>query len=247
MSLKGKQVLSYLVTLAVYCTLLPWKTALLIMGAIAFHESGHLWAAKKLGFESHGFFLFPFVGGVALSSGEVRNYKQKAFIAIMGPVWGAGLAFVSLLVFLLTKSTFIGQATYWMAFLNLFNLLPLSLMDGGQILESISYSLNKTVGLVTMAVSTLLAVVGLSYISPILGILVAFFGGSKIINDYRIWKLDRKSDFGRYGSIAHFPSAMNSKNLVMTTGAYLVTGVSLYTILRVMQNYGLNYLELFSK
>jgi Zn-dependent protease len=241
-----KQLLSYAVTFAIYASIIPWPAALILMGGIAFHEYGHLWAGKKLGFQSQGFYLIPFVGGLSITAGKIVRYTQKAFIAIMGPVWGAALALATYLLYLATGSPFIGQAALWMTFINFFNLAPLSFLDGGQILESIVYSINETVGLVVMSLSTLIAIPLLWHFNPMIAVMVGYFGGKAQFTAYHEWKA-RKA----MGSMARYvntrPQSMNWKWLSITIGSYLLLAAGLFMLMHQIDSHSLNMSDLFKR
>jgi hypothetical protein len=83
-----------LATLSGYSAIYTWKFALLIMLAVGWHESGHVWAMKKMGFKTKGFYFLPFLGGVAVQEDEYKSYGQNVFVAMMGPIWGTVLAFL---------------------------------------------------------------------------------------------------------------------------------------------------------
>ena len=51
-----------------YAILFSWKFALLLMIAVGWHESGHVWAMKKMGIKTKGFYFIPFVGGAAVAN-----------------------------------------------------------------------------------------------------------------------------------------------------------------------------------
>lgn len=215
-----KQLLSYAVTFAIYASIINWQVALILMIGIGFHECGHLWAAKRLGFNNQGFYLFPFVGGIALTEGNYRRYSQKAFVAIMGPVFGLVLTAVAFGVFLLTGNLVIGQAASWMALINLFNLIPLSQSDGGQILESITFSYSEKIGVILMGISTVVAVVWLITIAPVLACLVAIFGGQYLVQVYKNYQLRAKG----YGyMLTPLPKPQNRKELTYTILSYVGT------------------------
>jgi Zn-dependent protease len=241
-----KQLLSYAITFAVYASIIPWPAALILMGGIAFHEYGHLWAGKKLGFQSQGFYFIPFVGGLSITAGTVRRYTQKAFIAIMGPVWGAALALATYLLYLKTGNNFIGGAALWMTFINLFNLAPLSFLDGGQILESIVYSINETFALVVMSLSTLVAVPLLWHFNPMLGMMVGFFGFQMQYKAYQDWKF-RKS----MGAAAYYanplPKAMDWKQIAFTLVCYVGLAAGLYFLMNQIGSHQLNMNSMFKE
>src|SRR5512142_2482919 len=90
-----KQVFSIFLTFIVYCLLVPWQAALLLVVAVGFHESSHLWAAHKMGLQTKGFYLVPFMGGVAFINGPYRTLGQQAFVVLAGPFGGGLLAAVT--------------------------------------------------------------------------------------------------------------------------------------------------------
>jgi Zn-dependent protease len=238
-----KQLLSYAFTFVVYASMMNWQVALILMIGVGFHECGHLWAAKRMGLPTGGFYLFPFVGGAALITDRYRRYSHQAFTVMMGPVAGMILAFACFGLFLLTGSPIIGTAALWMALLNLFNLLPLSQMDGGQILETITFSLNETVGVVLMGISTIAAVAFLMYMNPVLAILVVVFGGSYLYQTYKAWDMRRK---GLGYLLQPLPRAQTKKQITYTVLAYLGTAGLLSGLYFVLESvYGLTISGLF--
>lgn len=146
-------------TFASYAFLFTWKFALLVLIAIGFHESGHVWAMKKMGIKTKGFYFVPFLGGAAIAEDQYKTHGQQAFIAIMGPVWGFLLAVATYVVYLVTGNPLFAAVASWMALVNLFNLLPVNPLDGGQILRTITFSIHSTVGLIFLGFSLLAGIV----------------------------------------------------------------------------------------
>lgn len=143
---------------ATYAYLFTWKFALLIMIALAWHESGHVWAMKKMGIKTKGFYFIPFIGGAAVATERFKTYGQNSYIAIMGPAWGLALSAASFFVYLITQQPLFAAAASWMAMINLFNLLPIMPLDGGQLMRGIAFSINKGLGIAFLVVSWVLCV-----------------------------------------------------------------------------------------
>lgn len=161
-------------TFAGYATIFSWKFALIIMISLAFHESGHVWAMKKMGIATRGFYFIPFLGGAAIATEKYKTQGQHAFIAIMGPVWGALLALVVYGAYLFTGNPYFAVIAGWMAVLNLFNMLPVNPLDGGQILYTIATSIHKRLSIVVLFLSLGLSVY--LFIKLHLGLMVLLFG-----------------------------------------------------------------------
>lgn len=140
-------------TFASYAYLFTWKFALMVLLAIGFHESGHVWAMKKTGLKTKGFYFIPFLGGAAIASEPHKTHADQAFVAIMGPVWGFVLASVTYVAYLVTGNPLFAAVASWMALVNLFNLLPVNPLDGGQLMRTITFSVHGTIGLIFLGLS----------------------------------------------------------------------------------------------
>jgi Zn-dependent protease len=232
MSPSLKQIGSIIVTFLVYAFLVPpapnWAAAAMLVVGVGFHEMSHLWAAKHLGLRTKGFYLVPFMGGVAFIEGPYKRYSQQAFVVLLGPVGGGLLALVTAAAYYLTGLPFLAAAASWMCFLNLFNLLPLSFMDGGQLMDTVAYSLNRTLGMVLHVGSTLIAAVVLWHFNPVLTFLVCIFGGSSVLLEIRNWKAFREGKtYLCPDSYLYPPTALSKKQMAMTVAGWLSTVVIL--------------------
>lgn len=131
------------ITFILYSVVFTWKFAILLMFAIGWHESGHVWAMHKVGVGSIGFYYLPFLGGVSISKEKYLKLSDHIIVVIMGPIWGMLLACITWVTYLITNNPILGAAAWWQACLNLFNLLPIGMLDGGQIFKSILDSFHK--------------------------------------------------------------------------------------------------------
>lgn len=145
---KSVKFLLILASFAAYAFLMSWQASLVLVLAICCHEYGHVWAMRRRGVPTRGFYLIPFLGGLAVSSQPFGNRSEEAFIASMGPVFGlatAPLCFV--LAFLVTGAIpTAATITSFVVFVNLFNMLPIVPMDGGRILRACVASFNRQAG-----------------------------------------------------------------------------------------------------
>jgi len=125
--------------LAGWSIIFSWQFALVLIAVIMFHEYGHVWAMKKMGMKTKGFYLIPFVGGVAVGD-KAKTHWQQVFVAMMGPCFGLVMSIVFYLIYLATESHWIGLLASVSALVNIFNLLPVMPLDGGQVVKSIVFS-----------------------------------------------------------------------------------------------------------
>jgi Zn-dependent protease len=219
-------------TFLVYAMMIPpqpnWGAAAMLVVGVGFHELSHLWAAKKLGLKTRGFYLVPFMGGVAFIEGPYKRYSQQAFVVLLGPVGGGLLALATAGVYYLTGVPFLAAAATWMCYLNLFNLLPLSFMDGGQLMDTIAYSFNRTFGMVLHVISTAVAAVVLWYFNPVLAIIVTLLGGGSVFMEIRHWKAFREGKtYLCSDAYLNPPTSLSRKEMAMTALGWATTIVVL--------------------
>lgn len=237
-------------SLAGYAAIWNWKFGLLLMIAVGFHESGHVWAMKKMGIKTKGFYFLPFIGGAAIAEENYRTYGENAYIAIMGPVWGALMAWGAGALYWTTGNPMWAAAGAWMATLNLFNLLPITPLDGGQLMRAIAFSIHKNLGVLFLALSLLFAGAVMWKLHIGLFVLILAIGAAELFMEvrYRLrmakvragtldkWKLPSNHlDSTQEDGLKRYPDSMNKKQLALTVVAYAGTIAALIVLLFLMQ------------
>jgi len=124
---------SMLLSIWAYGTLWGLPFALGFVLLIFVHESGHALMMRRHGIPAGAPVFIPFVGAVIAMKGYPRNAWVEALVAIAGPVAGSAGAVACYLAGWLTGSGFWYALASTGFFLNLFNLLPISPLDGGRI------------------------------------------------------------------------------------------------------------------
>lgn len=123
---------SMLVTIGAYTAFYGFPYALGMTSLILIHESGHALVMKKLGIPFSPMVFVPFMGAAVAMKQRPKDAYEEALVAFGGPILGsvgalgfAGAAHVtgSPLLFALADFGFM---------INLFNLIPLGMMDGGE-------------------------------------------------------------------------------------------------------------------
>lgn len=139
--LKLQTLFSMVIFLGTYAIFYGWKFAFALLYLLFVHEMGHLFAAKKLKLPTTPAIFIPFLGAAIGMKERPKNAKDEAFLAYMGPVFGL-LAFLPAIpLYFLTDAPFWALVIVLGAIINLFNLIPMSPLDGGRIVAGISTKL----------------------------------------------------------------------------------------------------------
>jgi len=134
-------------SVAVYSVIFTVEFALALVAVLMFHEYGHVRAMKKFGIPTKGFYLIPFLGGIAIGD-KAKTQWESLYISMMGPVYGLIMTALFYAIYLVTDSHFCGLVAATSALLNLFNLLPIHPLDGGQVVKALVFSRRNQLALI---------------------------------------------------------------------------------------------------
>lgn len=175
--------ISMLVMLGTYALLFGWKFAVAVVYLIFVHEMGHLLAAKMKGIETSPAIFIPFVGAaISIKEEQIKDAKTEAFLAYGGPLAGLLSFLPAIPLFNETGDPLWALIIYLGAFINLFNLIPVSPLDGGRIVTAFSTKV-WLLGLVVLLVLAIKLGNPLLFFILILGIITwynRFTEGTKI-------------------------------------------------------------------
>lgn len=127
-----------LLSVFAYAFVFGWWYAVGFVALLFVHEMGHFLAARKRGLNVGLPTFIPFVGAWIQLKEQPMDAETEAFVGIAGPMLGSAAAFVCYMVARETGSGLLMALAYAGFFLNLFNLIPLSPLDGGRIVSVIS-------------------------------------------------------------------------------------------------------------
>jgi Zn-dependent protease len=105
---------------------------------ILVHELGHGYAMKRRGVEAGWPVFIPFIGAMISMKNAPRDRDTEADIAYGGPLAGTLVALLAAVVGLALGSRPFLALAYTGFFLNLFNLTPISPLDGGRVAQAFS-------------------------------------------------------------------------------------------------------------
>ena len=165
---KVSTVVSMLLSVGAYGLVYGWAFGFSIVYLLLVHELGHYVACKIKGIPVKPTLFIPFLGAAVRLEKMPTSAAENAFIAYMGPVFGV-LSIVPAVILYMTTHSPLWLAVISMgSILNLFNLIPFSILDGGKIVGGISPKL-WFVGLILIiayvvyshsAMATVIAILG---------------------------------------------------------------------------------------
>ncbi len=127
-----------LLSLAIYATIWGWRYAAGFIVLLLVHEMGHYVAARQCGLNVGAPTFIPFVGAWIELKDQPMDAEIEAYVAMAGPLIGSIGALAVYYVGREYDSRLLLAIAYAGLFLNLFNLLPISPLDGGRITGIIS-------------------------------------------------------------------------------------------------------------
>jgi Zn-dependent protease len=127
-----------LLSLALYATIWGWPYAAGFIALMFLHEMGHFVAARQCGLNVGLPTFIPFLGAWVELKDQPLDARTEAYVAFAGPLVGTVAAVVIYLLGRWSDSALLLAIAYAGLFLNLFNLLPFPLLDGGRITAIIS-------------------------------------------------------------------------------------------------------------
>jgi tetratricopeptide (TPR) repeat protein/Zn-dependent protease len=172
---------------AVYATKFGPTTLIIFLAALILHEGGHLLAMLIFGYRSPAVLFIPYLGALATARKDHASLTEKVWISLAGPLPGLILG-VAIAIFYtqglsgpMALSHWYGDGNLWreasqiLIALNLFNLLPIYPLDGGQISDLLVFSRNPYLGVIYKSIGvSLLLLLGLfSPLMFVFGLLMA--------------------------------------------------------------------------
>jgi Zn-dependent protease len=129
-----------LISLVVYAWMFGWRYAAGFIALLFVHEMGHFIAARQRGLNVGAPTFIPFLGAWIEMKDMPHDAETEAYVGLAGPLVGSLGALACYFV-----ARDMGASGQWLLavsysgfFLNLFNLIPLSPLDGGRVTAVLS-------------------------------------------------------------------------------------------------------------
>ena len=127
-----------IVSVAAYAFVFGWWYAAGFVALLFAHEMGHYIAARQRKLEVGAPTFIPFVGAWIALRDLPHDAETEAYVGLGGPFAGTLAALACYFLSRQTDSGLLLALSYAGFFLNLFNLIPLSPLDGGRITAVLS-------------------------------------------------------------------------------------------------------------
>lgn len=143
---------------------------LIILGVfiavLLIHELGHFIAMKLLGYQNVSLRIVPMFGVSIQGEKSMYSQRQKILVALAGAIPSLAIA-VLLMIFIPDSFYFSNEMAWFIAALivvNVLNLLPLDMFDGGRFIENIFF-ISKDHGkfIFTLITSVLIILIGIYF------------------------------------------------------------------------------------
>jgi Zn-dependent protease len=171
------------VSVAAYSLLWGWTFAFGFVVLLFVHEMGHVIQLRREGVAASTPMFIPFLGAVITARTLGDNAAAEARVGLAGPILGGLGSALCLVIWRLTGNNFWEALAFVGFLLNLFNLLPVSPLDGGRAMAAMAPAM-WFVGLAMMV-----AFLFVTHFSNPIILLFILIGG---LDSSRRWKLRRE-------------------------------------------------------
>lgn len=129
---------SMIVTVLAYATEFRLGLVIGFVLITLIHEVGHAVAIRAKGLRAGYMVFIPFIGGAVTLKDQPRSVYDDAQIGLAGPFAGTLASLVSLLIFKVSGDPLYLLVALTGFILNLINLLPIGMLDGGRISAAVT-------------------------------------------------------------------------------------------------------------
>ncbi len=197
--------LSMLVSVAAYTFIFGFWFAVGFVVLLLVHEMGHVIQLRREGIDASAPLFIPFLGAVVGAKSLGDDATAEARVGLAGPVLGTLGAFACLPLYWATGDELFKALAFTGFFLNLFNLVPLTPLDGGRAMAALSPWM-WLVGLLVFAV------LAFSVPNPII-VIILVLGGLDTCRRFKAYRAGGESSQEYY--------AVSRRNRLLVLGVYL--------------------------
>lgn len=161
----------------------------IVVVVLFIHEMGHFLAMKFFNYKEVKMFFLPLLGALVTGEKQQISQRQRAIILLAGPVPGIAIGLVLFFI-----GTFTGNPTQLVTanifiFLNLFNLLPITPLDGGNLIGTLFFGSKEVLQSIFMGLSALALAAIAVYLESYFLLLIPIFLFMQAFHQHKIKKI----------------------------------------------------------
>lgn len=186
-----KSAISLILFIAAFYLLFRWEISfiLILVAVIFIHELGHYLAMRVFKYKDLSIYFIPLLGAMASGEKDQISQKQRAIVLFSGPIPGVVIGTILYYLGFIIENQLILRTANIFIFLNLFNLLPIYPLDGGQLIKNFYFNSREKLNIIFISISIILLVyLSFRFESYILLILPVFLINN-IIGQIRLNKI----------------------------------------------------------
>ena len=139
------------------------------------HEAGHYLAMKRYNYKEVKMFFIPFLGAYVSGDKDQLSKKEMLVVILAGPVPGIIIGTLLNLISAMYEIPELGSLGKLFVIINAFNLIPVTPLDGGRLIETLFFSSNILIQNIFMVFSMLLVGVYAFYSQELILLLLILF------------------------------------------------------------------------
>lgn len=126
---------------------------LVLVGVLFIHELGHFLAMKYFNYKDVKMFFIPLLGALVTGKKQEISQKQRTIILLAGPVPGIIIGLILYVIGTGSNDQNLLMSANIFIFLNIFNLLPITPFDGGNLIETLFFSSKEILKIIFIVLS----------------------------------------------------------------------------------------------
>lgn len=130
--------ISMFVSVGIFMQIWGWKFALGFFLCVYIHEMGHVWMLHRYGIRATAPMFVPGLGAFVRLKQSPVTAIEDARVGLAGPLWGLAAAAVCYAIYVGTGMQYWGGLAMAGGMINLFNLIPIWVLDGGRGFRSLT-------------------------------------------------------------------------------------------------------------
>lgn len=164
----------------------------MLVAVLIVHELGHFTLMKLFNYTNVRMLFVPLMGAFVHGKKKIYSQKERALVLLAGPVPGIALGLACLYFGADSNLPWMLEIGILFLVLNVFNLIPLDPLDGGQLLKNMFFGKFELVQLIFALVSSLAVIVAGWMMQEWILVGFGFFLGIRVRNIQKLYNIRKE-------------------------------------------------------